>query len=720
MSNNARLQELLSAVSRASRPFKAMQDASVSLAGDITNTQAALRELDAQAGRIDGFRKTSAQLTQTGQALARAKEDTAALARQLKSTQNPTLAQVEALRAARQSAADLKAEYNGLQQSVHRQRGELAQAGINTRTLSTDERRLRANTAEKTQQLDQQREALARVTRQQDKLKAVRNRYESGKQLAARANQLGSAGVGMARAGLERTFQFIAPGLDVGKQMSGIHAQLGLDAGNSSPEDLGAAVSSAAPGAGAAGVSLRETTAMLAVLAEKGVTGSAAGAEVSAMLRTLQAPDGERSAALDKLSVRTHDGQGNMLPTENILKEISASFDRNSIDAAQQTEYLKAIFGQNASSAGLLVSAAGSGALGDKQQKLQGAQGSTALADVQQSISLGGDLSKMQSSWEGLRIDVFNKGAPVLRELTDAATGMIDKVAVWVNENPQLTQTLFSVVVGAQAFMGVLGGLGLAIGPIITGVNLVMTAAGMLGTVFSIVGGGIMTVLGALTLPIVAIGVAIAGGALLIMKYWEPISAFFSGVIEGLSVAFAPLGDVFSPVLKAFDFIAEKLSGIWQWFTDLIKPIESTQETLDSCKNAGVIFGQVLSNALTAPLRLFTSISDKVSGLLEKIGLAKKESAKIDPDVANAGALPPSADHAYIPPASTFGVSPAYTPAMMPGGRSYLDQSTSQYHINLQGDMSSGSDLPYLIRNELEKYEYDKRSRRNGSMAFDY
>lgn len=34
--------------------------------------------------------------------------------------------------------------------------------------------------------------------------------------------------------------------------------------------------------------------------------------------------------------------------------------------------------------------------------------------------------------------------------------------------------------------------------------------------------------------------------------------------------------------------------------------------------------------------------------------------------------------------------------------------------------MSSGSDLPYLIRNELEKYEYDKRSRRNGSMAFDY
>lgn len=42
-----------------------------------------------------------------------------------------------------------------------------------------------------------------------------------------------------------------------------------------------------------------------------------------------------------------------------------------------------------------------------------------------------------------------------------------------------------------------------------------------------------MTVLGALSWPVIALGAAIAAGALLILKYWEPISAFFGGVIEG-------------------------------------------------------------------------------------------------------------------------------------------------------------------------------------------
>lgn len=100
-------------------------------------------------------------------------------------------------------------------------------------------------------------------------------------------------------------------------------------------------------------------------------------------------------------------------------------------------------------------------------------------------------------------------------------------------------------------------------------------------------------------------------GALLILKYWEPISAFFGGVIEGLSAAFAPLGELFSPLLQAFGFISEKLGGIWQWFIDLIAPIKATQETLDSCKNVGVAFGQALGDALMAPLNLFNSLRGK-------------------------------------------------------------------------------------------------------------
>jgi hypothetical protein len=51
----------------------------------------------------------------------------------------------------------------------------------------------------------------------------------------------------------------------------------------------------------------------------------------------------------------------------------------------------------------------------------------------------------------------------------------------------------------------------------------------------------------------VAVGAAIVAGALLIRKYWEPISAFFSGVIEGIMSAFAPVGEMFAPLAPIFD-----------------------------------------------------------------------------------------------------------------------------------------------------------------------
>ena len=48
MSNNVRLEVLLNAVDRASRPLKAIQTASKSLSGYIRNSQKNLRDLNAQ------------------------------------------------------------------------------------------------------------------------------------------------------------------------------------------------------------------------------------------------------------------------------------------------------------------------------------------------------------------------------------------------------------------------------------------------------------------------------------------------------------------------------------------------------------------------------------------------------------------------------------------------------------------------------------------------
>lgn len=214
MSNNVKLQVLLRAVDRASRPFKSIRTASKSLSGDIRETQKSLRELNGHASRIEGFRKTSAQLAVTGHALEKARQEAEALATQFKNTERPTRAQAKVLESAKRAAEDLQAKYNRLTDSIKRQQRELAAVGINTRNLAHDEQGLKNRISETTAQLNRQRDALARVSAQQAKLNAVKQRYQAGKELAGNMASVGAAGVGIAAAGTMAGVKLLMPGYE--------------------------------------------------------------------------------------------------------------------------------------------------------------------------------------------------------------------------------------------------------------------------------------------------------------------------------------------------------------------------------------------------------------------------------------------------------------------------------------------------------------------------
>ncbi|MGU3447582.1 phage tail tape measure protein [Enterobacteriaceae bacterium C34A] len=813
MSNNLKLEVLLKAVDQASRPFKTIQTASKSLSGDIRSTQKSLRELNGQAGKIDGFRKTSAQLAVTGQSLAKAKQEAAALAVQFKNTESPTRAQAQALESAKRAASELQTKYNSLRVSVQRQRGELQQAGISTRTLSGDERRLKTSISETTTQLNRQREALTRVSAQQAKLSAVKSRYESGQKLAAGARNAGMAGVGVATAGLYGASRFIAPGIGFDKQMSGTQAILGLDKGDKkladirrqardigattafSPGDvartqttlarsgykaddvlaatgstvnlslaadvdiaeaadiitnmqsafnlptaeiqrvadvmtkgftssntglveLGEAMKYVAPLAEAAGASIEDTTAMLGIMADSGIKGSMAGTGASAIFNRLQAPMGKAVDAIKELGVKTRDSKGNMLPVGDILKSINHSFAKNKLGTAEQGEYLKVIFGEEAMKGAIkLVAAAGNGSLDRKRNEIRNSKGATELIAKIQTDNLDGDLKNLQSAWEDLQIEVFEKEDSALRKLTVSATNWLGTVAAWTKANPELTKTLFNVVTGGLAIVGVLGGIGLIAWPVIAGINAIIAAAGVLSVAFTTAGTAIVTAIGAISWPVVAVVAAVVAGALLIRKYWEPISAFFSGVVQGLIAAFAPVGEMFAPLAPVFDGLGQKLAMVWKWFKDLIAPVKATQDTLDSCKNAGVIFGQTLADALMLPLNIFNKLRGGLDIILEKLGLVKNESDTID--AAAAKTQPVGQGGGYIPATSSLGGYQAYQPVTAPAGRTYIDQSNPTYQINLPGGGAPGGQLGNQLQDALEKYDREKRAKARASMMHD-
>ena len=811
--SNLKVEVLLKAVDQATRPFKAMQNASKALAGEIKTSQTSLRDLNAQAGKIDGFRKSSAQLAVTGQKLKDAKAEAAALAIQFKNTASPTRAQAQAMESAKRTAAQLQTQFNGLRQSVQRQRTELSQAGISTRTLSESERRLKTSISETTAQLNRQRESLARVSAQQAKLNAVKGRYQAGKQFAGSVTGAGAAGVGIATAGTVAGAGMLKPGYDFALKNSELQATLGLEKDSAdmtalrtqarqlgdntaaSADDAAAAqiivaksgadkdgilaatptilnlslankrtmeenatllmgVKSAmgmtndtvahigdvlstamnksaatfeglsdtmtylAPVAKSAGVSLEQTAAMAAALADAKITGSMAGTGAKAVVTRLQAPTGTAAAALGELKVKTADSKGNMRPLFTILKEMQKSFEKNKLGNSQQMQYMKAIFGEEAAGAALtLMGDASSGKLDGLTQAFKTSDGKTEALVAMMQDNLGGDFKEFQSAYEAVGTDLFDQQDSSLRKLVQTATGYVLKLDKWIVNNKALATTLGKIAGGALLIIGALGVFGLVAGPVISGINLIVAAAGMLWTILGTVGGAIATVIGGLTWPIVAVGVAIVAGALLIRKYWEPISAFFAGVIEGLGIAFAPVKELFSPLKPVFDWLGDKLKMLWQWFKDLIEPVKSTQDTLNNCKDTGVLFGKAIANALTAPLQAFNKLRSGVDWLLEKLGIIKDESADLDKNASKAhNAAAAGQDPLTLPPGNALGG--AYVPVSAGGGSSYVDRSTHTYQISA-GNALGGADASKQIRAELEARDRARAAQQRSRMDND-
>ncbi|EPJ3093642.1 phage tail tape measure protein [Escherichia coli] len=814
MSNNVKLKVLLRAVDQASRPFKSIRTASKSLSGDIRETQKSLRELNGHASRIEGFRKTSAQLAVTGQELKKARQEAAALAVQFTNTERPTNAQAKAMEAARKNASELQAKYNSLRLSVQRQRQELSQAGINTRNLAHDERGLKNRISETTTQLNRQRDALARVSAQQAKLNAVKQRYQVGKELAGNMASVGAAGVGIAAAGTMAGVKLLMPGYEFAQKNSELQAVLGVEKDSaemaalrkqarqlgdntaaSADDAAGAqiiiakaggdvdaiqaatpvtlnmalanrrtmeenaallmgmksafqlsndkvahigdvlsmtmnktaadfdgmsdALTYAAPVAKNAGVSIEETAAMVGALHDAKITGSMAGTGSRAVLSRLQSPTGKAWDALKELGVKTSDSKGNTRPVFTILKEMQASFEKNRLGTAQQAEYMKTIFGEEASSAAaVLMTAASTGKLDKLTAAFKASDGKTAeLVNIMQD-NLGGDFKEFQSAYEAVGTDLFDQQEGALRNLTQTATKYVLKLDGWIQKNKSLASTIGIIAGGALALTGVIGAIGLVAWPVITGINAIIAAAGAMGAIFTTVGSAVMAAIGAISWPVVAVVAAIVAGALLIRKYWEPVSAFFGGVVEGLKAAFAPVGELFTPLKPVFDWLGEKLQAAWQWFKNLIAPVKATQDTLNRCRDTGVMFGQALADALMLPLNAFNKLRSGIDWVLEKLGVINKESDTLDQTAARTHAATYGTG-GYIPATSSYAGYQAYQPVTAPAGRSYVDQSKNEYHINLTGGSAPGTQLDRQLQDALEKYERDKRARARASMMHD-
>lgn len=187
----------------------------------------------------------------------------------------------------------------------------------------------------------------------------------------------------------------------------------------------------------------------------------------------------------------------------------------------------------------------------------------------------------------------------------------------------------------------VLGSLTKSIGMLLLRLTGLPAIWGMITGAISALGGALSFLLS----PIGLIGAAFVAAGLLIWRYWEPIKAFFLGMFTGVMQAISPLRDTFATFSPIFDMISNGVKSVWQWFTNLLSPIQTSKETLDKCTSAGVTFGNVLGGAINLVLTPAKILLDTLGWILEKLGVlpdeAERASKKLDAARAKANDLTP-------------------------------------------------------------------------------
>jgi len=601
MSNTLKLQVLLEAVDRATRPFNAVRKETERLSADIQETQDRLAELNAKSAQIEGFRDTRKELTLTQQNLKNTRAEAAALAIELKNTKNPTVEQAQALEKLRLSANALQQKNIQLRQSVQDQRQSLNDAGISTRRLSSERQKLNQQTERTQSTLDAQGESMGLLNQRQDKLNRTRDRYRAGMALADNVQGASNKAKDFVEKG-RKVIDYLSPADANNGKDQAASLSVNPDKSGAQPDiaELNKAMASIGPVAKQAGVSVGQASAMIGVLAENGMTGSAAGAGVGAMLSHVQAPDDNADSALKALNVVTADGEGNSQPIFTVLSQVQTAFEKNKIDAAQQATYLQAIFGeQGAAPAAVLMKGAASGRLDQLSQ----------APAAQQPVDASVDTNLQTISQDGLSVQ-------------SVLTGVM-------NINPQLSDSLLTLAASGLTLVDSLASVGNIVWPVISGLSTIMAGAELLGGAFAIIGGAITATLGAITLPVVLLGAAIAAGAMLVYQYWEPISAFISGIAQGFSAAMGPISDAFAPLKPVFDWFSNKVSELGSWFSKLLEPVKFSQQELASAGEMGQRFGNMLATALKLPGEALNQLRGGIDWVLGKLGIIDEKSDKV-------------------------------------------------------------------------------------------
>lgn len=175
--NNLRLQVILNAVDKLTRPFRSAQASSRELAAAVKKSRDAIKQLDQAGSSLDSFRKLQAENQKLGDRLNYARQRANLLSQELGAMGPPSQRQVVALGRQRLAVQRLEERQKKLQQQTALVRAELYRAGISAKDDAGATARLARETSRYNQELSKQKARLKRLKEAQRRMNAARASY---------------------------------------------------------------------------------------------------------------------------------------------------------------------------------------------------------------------------------------------------------------------------------------------------------------------------------------------------------------------------------------------------------------------------------------------------------------------------------------------------------------------------------------------------------------
>lgn len=226
MANDLRLQVVLDAIDKATRPLKQINNGSLETARALKAARDSLKELNTQQKDISAWRAQRAAAEQTNTSLTAARERIKALSQQFAATGAPTRAMTREFQSAVREATRLKQQHQ--QQSVQLQglRSKLYDAGISTKNLGTHERQLREQITATNASISAQGKRMTELSAQHKRAAIARGKYDKGTQFSGNAAVAGGSSLGVAYAASRPVMSVVKEYTDFESAMMGVAKQV--------------------------------------------------------------------------------------------------------------------------------------------------------------------------------------------------------------------------------------------------------------------------------------------------------------------------------------------------------------------------------------------------------------------------------------------------------------------------------------------------------------